>query len=103
MFKHCADLRNRVLAVAVAGALGVSGAALAVAPTAQLGVLTKATTLKRGDVVKSTVPLSQPAHGVMSHAQLQNHLPTQAQAQAVAHYLKSADSPTCRSPPIACW
>src|SRR6185437_4624131 len=112
MFKHCADLRNRVLAVAVAGALGVSGAALAVAPTAQLGVLTKATTLKRGDVVKSTVPLtkpvhvtvalklrddagmkaflSQPSHGVMSHAQLQNHLPTQAQAQAVAHYLKSA-------------
>jgi subtilase family serine protease len=112
MFKHCADLRNRVLAVAVAGALGVSGAALAVAPTAQLGVLTKATTLKRGDVVKSAVPLtkpvhvtvalklrddagmkaflSQPSHGVMSHAQLQSHLPTQAQAQAVAHYLKSA-------------
>ena len=112
MFKHCADLRNRVLAVAVAGALGVSGAALAVAPTAQLGVLTKATTLKHGDVVKSAVPLtkpvhvtvalklrddagmkaflSQPSHGVMSHAQLQSHLPTQAQAQAVAHYLKSA-------------
>ena len=112
MFKHCADLRNRVLAVAVAGALGVSGAALAATPAAQFGVLTKATTLNRGDVVKSAVPLtrpvhvtvtlklrdeagmktflSQPSHGVMSHAQLANHLPTQAQAQAVANYLKSA-------------
>jgi hypothetical protein len=73
MFKHCADLRNRVLAIAVAGALGVSGAALAVAPVgagiapvrsagaapaAQFGVLTRATTLNRGDVVKSAVPLT---------------------------------------------
>jgi subtilase family serine protease len=128
MFKHCADLRSRVLAIAVAGALGVSGTALAVAPVrsvgiaparsagaapaAQFGVLTKATTLNRGDVVKSAVPLtqqvrvtvtlklrdeagmktflSQPSHGVMSQAQLANHLPTQAQAQAVANYLKSA-------------
>src|SRR6185437_5904739 len=127
MFKHCADLRNRVLAIAVAGALGVSGTALAVAPvgagsapvrsavaapSAQFGVLTRATTLNRGDVVKSAVPLtrqvrvtvtlklrdeagmkaflSQPSHGVMGQAQLANHLPTQAQAQAVANYLKGA-------------
>ena len=113
MFKHCADLRNRVLAVAVAGALGASGVALAAAPVgAQFGVLTRATTLNRGDVVKSVVPLtrqvhvtvtlklrdeagmktflSQPSHGVMSRSQLANHLPTEAQAQAVANYLKSA-------------
>ncbi|WIG55881.1 MAG: hypothetical protein OJF61_001669 [Rhodanobacteraceae bacterium] len=114
MFKHCADLRNRVLAIAVAGALGVSSAALAAAPAAQFGVLTKATTLNRGDVVKSAVPLTRPvqvtvtlklrdeagmkaflarpatSRGVMSQAQLANHLPTQAQAQAVADYLKGA-------------
>ncbi|HVU80473.1 MAG TPA: S53 family peptidase [Rhodanobacteraceae bacterium] len=75
-------------------------------------MLTRATTLNRGDVVKSAVPLSkpvrvtvtlklrdeagmkaflgQPSHGVMSQAQLANHLPTQAQAQAVANYLKGA-------------
>jgi len=124
MFKQCAKFRNRAIVLAVAGALGVSGAALAIAPagagvvratpvtTAQFSVLTKATTLKRGDVVKSATPLtkpvrvtvalklrddagmkaflSQPSHGVMSQAQLQNHLPTQAQAQAVANYLKGA-------------
>ncbi len=124
MFKQCAKFRNRAIVLAVAGALGVSGAALAIAPagagvvratpvaTAQFSVLTKATSLGRGDVVKSAVALgnpvrvtvalklrdeagmktflSQPAHGVMSQAQLQNHLPTQAQAQAVATYLKGA-------------
>ncbi|MES2403519.1 MAG: S53 family peptidase [Pseudomonadota bacterium] len=77
-------------------------------------MLTRATTLNRGDVVKSAVPLTKQVHvtvtlklrdeagmkaflvrpaasrGVMSQAQLANHLPTQAQAQAVANYLKSA-------------
>jgi len=124
MFKQCAKFRNRASVLAVAGALGVSGAALAIAPadagvvratpvaTAQFSVLTKATTLNHGDVVKNAVPLSesvrvtvalklrddagmkaflsQPSHGVMSHAQLQGHLPTQAQAEAVANYLKGA-------------
>jgi subtilase family serine protease len=130
MFKQCAKFRNRAIVLAVAGALGVSGAALAIAPggagqvranpvraaapaaTAQFSVLTKATSLRRGDVVKSAVALgkpvrvtvalklrddagmkaflNQPGHGVMSQAQLQNHLPTQAQAQAVANYLKGA-------------
>jgi len=130
MFKQCAKFRNRAIVLAVAGALGVSGAALAIAPvgagvvrtapvranaptaTAQFSALAKATTLRRGDVVKSAVALgkpvhvtvalklrddagmkaflSQPSHGVMSQAQLQSHLPTQAQAQAVANYLKAA-------------
>jgi subtilase family serine protease len=122
MFKQCAKFRNRAIVLAVAGVLGVSGAALAIAPAgagaaapaaaAQFSVLTRATTLNRGDVVNSAVSLSkpvhvtvtlklrdeagmktflsQPSHGVMSHAQLQSHLPTQAQAQAVADYLKHA-------------
>ncbi len=113
MFKHCADLRNRVLAIAVAGAIGVSGTAVAAIPAGgQFVTLTKATQLNRADVVNSATPLnravhvsvvlklrddagmkaflSQPAHGVMSHALLQSHLPTQAQAQAVANYLKGA-------------
>src|SRR5690348_5194776 len=123
MFKNRATLRSRILSVAVISALGVTGAAVAAtavqrpvragaAPAAQFGVLTRATTLNRGDVVKSAVPLTkqvrvtvtlklrdeagmkgflgQPSHGVMSQAQLANHLPTQAQAQAVANYLKGA-------------
>jgi subtilase family serine protease len=124
MFKQCAKFRNRAIVLAVAGALGVSGAALAIVPagagvvraapvaTAQFSVLTKATTLNRGDVVKNAVALSkpvrvtvalklrddagmkaflsQPSHGVMSQAQLQYLFPSQAQAQAVANYLKDA-------------
>lgn len=85
----------------------------ATAPAAtQFSVLTRATRLNRGDVVASAVPLNkpvhvtvalklrdpaglnaflaQPAHGVMSKAQLQSHLPTQTQAQAVADYLRAA-------------
>ena len=78
MFKQCAQIRNRAIVLAVAGALGVSGAALAITPagagvvranpdraaapvaTAQFSVLTKATTLNRGDVVKNAVALSKP-------------------------------------------
>src|SRR6185437_15446383 len=118
MFKNRATFRSRILSVAVISALGVTGAAVAASavqrPAAQFGVLTRATTLNRGDVVKSAVPLTKQVHltvtlklrdeagmkaflvrpaasrGVMSQAQLANHLPTQAQAQAVANYLKSA-------------
>ena len=118
MFKNRATLRSRILSVAVISALGVTGAAVAATavqrPAAQFGVLTRATTLNRGDVVKSAVPLTRQVHvtvtlklrdeagmkaflarpaasrGVMSQAQLANHLPTQAQAQAVANYLKGA-------------
>jgi subtilase family serine protease len=140
MFRN-ADLRSRILSVAVASALGVTGMAVAAAPAggrsattplvrahapvatapaasagANFSVLTRATLLNRGDVVQNAVALSKPvdvsvvlnlrddagmkaaiaaAHAgngprVMSKAQLQNHLPTQAQAQAVANYLKGA-------------
>lgn len=114
MFKHCAGLRNRALVLAVTGALGVSVAAIAAVPVGtQFNVLTRATQLSRGDVVQNLVPLTrsihvtvalklrndtqlktflaQPGHGVMSHAQLAaDHLPTAAQAQAVAAYLRQA-------------
>lgn len=123
MFKHCAGLRNRALVVAVAGVLGVSGAALAAAPTGgQFSVLTRATQLSRGDSVQNVVPLTQsihvtmvlklrndaqlqsflatPGHGVMSSAQLAaSHLPTAAQAQAVANYLKQAGFSSVRIRP----
>lgn len=113
MFKKRAMLHSRILSLAVVGALGVAGAAVAATPAgAHFNVLTKATQLNRGDVVKSAVPMNKPirvsvvlklrddagmkaflaqkSRGVMSQAQLQNHLPTQAQAQAVANYLKQA-------------
>lgn len=117
MFKNRADLRSRVLSLAVAGALGVAGTAVAAVPAGgQFHVLTKATQLGRGDTVHGAVPLNKPikvsvvlklrddaglksflakaktsgSKHVMSQAQLQNHLPTKAQAQAVANYLKSA-------------
>jgi subtilase family serine protease len=146
MFKNRADLRSRILSVAVVSALGVTGMAVAAAPAGahfggrnattsllrggapvatapvagsvgtQFNVLTKATLLNRGDVVQNAVPLTKPVHvsvvlklrddagmkaaiaaahagtgpRVMSKAQLQNHLPTQAQAEAVASYLKRA-------------
>jgi subtilase family serine protease len=102
-----------MLALAIAGVIGCAGVATAAVPAGgQFATLTKATQLNRGDKVDSAVPLNksvgvsvvlklrddagmkaflkQPSHGVMSHAQLQNHLPTQAQAQAVANYLKGA-------------
>lgn len=120
MFKQCANLRNRVLILAVASALGVSGAALAAVPAGvQFNVLTRATHLNRGDVVQSVTPLTrsihitvvlklrndtqlkaalatarshgQAPHRIMSRAQLAaTYLPTAAQAQAVATYLRKA-------------
>jgi subtilase family serine protease len=102
-----------MLAHAKAGVIGCVGVATAAVPAGgQFATLTKATRLHSGDKVNSATPLNksvrvsvvlklrddagmkaflnQPSHGVMSHAQLQNHLPTQAQAQAVANYLKQA-------------
>lgn len=114
MFKNHAGLRNRALVLAVAGSLGVSGAVGAAVPAGtQFSVLARATQLGRGDVVQNVVPLTQsihvtlvlklrndaqlqsflatPGHGVMSDAQLAaDHLPTAAQAQAVASYLQQA-------------
>ncbi|MGH8216138.1 MAG: S53 family peptidase, partial [Rhodanobacteraceae bacterium] len=114
MFKNRAGLRSRVLTLAVAGALGVAGTAVAAAPAGgNFSVLTKATQLGRGDTVRSAVPLNKSINisvalklrndgqlksflskagpgRAMSHAQLQNHLPTSAQAQAVANFLKHA-------------
>lgn len=117
MFKNHAGLRNRLLSLAVAGALGVAGTAIAAVPAGgQFSVLTQATQLTRGDVVHSAVPLNKSIRvsvvlklrddaqmksflakvgtpgspSVMSQAQLQNHLPTQAQAQNVADYLTRA-------------
>ena len=114
MFKNRAGLRSRVLTLAVAGALGVTGTAVAAAPAGgHFNVLTKATQLSRGDTVQSAVPLNKSINisvvlklrdggqlksflskagpgRAMSPAQLQSHLPTSAQAQAVADYLKRA-------------
>ena len=113
MSKNNQGLRRQLLALAIAGAFGCVGVATAAVPSGgQFATLTKATQLHRGDVVNSAVPLnkpvrvsvvlklrddagmkaflSRPSHGVMSRAQLQGHLPTQAQAQAVANYLKGA-------------
>lgn len=114
MFRHCASLRNRALVIAVAGALGVSGAAFAAVPAGgQFSVLSHATQLSRGDVVQSAVPLTRTVHvtvalklrndaqlkaqlarpgqGTMTEAQIAaDYLPTAAQARAVADYLKQA-------------
>ncbi len=113
MSKHHTS-HSRILALAVAGAIGViAGVATAAVPAGgQFHVLTKATHLNRGDVVRSNVPLNKPirvsvvlklrddaglktflanrasSHQTMSRAQLQSHLPSQAQAQAVAAYLE---------------
>src|SRR6185437_10212828 len=113
MSKQNQCLRRQMLALAIAGVIGCVGVATAAVPAGgQFATLTKATQLNRGDKISSAVPLSksvrvtvalklrddagmkaflsQPSHGVMSHAQLQGHLPTQAQAEAVANYLKGA-------------
>ena len=113
MSKNNQGLRRQLLALAIAGAFGCVGVATAAVPSGgQFATLTKATQLHRGDVVNSAVPLnkpvrvsvvlklrddagmkaflSRPSHGVMSRTQLQGHLPTEAQAQAVANYLKGA-------------
>ena len=118
MSKQQKSLRKRLLVLAVTGAVGCAGVAMAAAPAGagRFSVLTAATHLASGDVVQNTVPLNKPirvavvlklrdeagmsaflqqahvadAPHVMSRAQLDSHLPTLAQAQAVADYLKGA-------------
>jgi len=120
MFENHARSHRRILSLIVAGALGVVGTAIAAEPAAvQFSVLTKAAQLGQGDVVHGTVPLNKPirvsvvlklrgeaqmqaflararppststSQQPMSSAQLQNHLPTQVQVEAVADYLTGA-------------
>lgn len=133
MLKNCVKFQNRIVALAIATALGTSGMAFAgVAPAsvgairampvraagptnstggASFNVLTRATRLAQGDVVANTVPLgksvhvtvalnlrnveqlkallAQPRRGAISQAQLQAYLPTAAQAEQVAQYLRA--------------
>jgi subtilase family serine protease len=114
MFKNRAALRSRILSAAVVAALGVAGTA--VAAPGNFSMLSKATQLHRGDTVTSAVAVNKPiqvsvvlklrdeagmkafiaqshpsgSRHVMSPAQLQNHLPTHAQAAAVADFLRGA-------------
>ena len=106
-------LRKQHLVLAVAGVLGIACSAYAALPVsggAHYATLTRATALSKGDVVRGAVPFSQylhvtvglklrneaqmkaflanPHHGKMSPAELAaNHLPTRAQAQAVADFM----------------
>lgn len=104
-------LRRQTLVLAIAGAFGIACGAQAAQPAA-LATLSHATQLSRGDVIHGTMPLSQPIHFTialklrnqaqlnafnakphqpMSQAQLAaNHLPTSAQAQAVANFLSQS-------------
>ncbi|HET6913644.1 MAG TPA: S53 family peptidase [Rhodanobacteraceae bacterium] len=108
------DLRRQALVLAIAGAVGIAGSAQAAKPNsgAQLATVSHATPLSRGDVVRGALALSHPIHITvalnlrnraqldaynakphqpMSRAELAaNYLPTSAQAQAVADFLKSA-------------
>lgn len=120
MSKQHKRLRTRLLVLAIAGAMGCAGlASAAVPPGGRFAVLTKATQLNRGDVVQSAVPINRtvhvtlalklrnapqlktalaaarvaghPAWPVMSRAQLRaQYLPTSAQADAAAAYLRNA-------------
>ncbi|MBS0432662.1 MAG: xanthorhodopsin, partial [Proteobacteria bacterium] len=106
------NLRKKTLALAVIGATGVMGAALAASSGNSLATVSRGTQLASGDAVSGTLSLSHPIHVTvamklrnpsqleaynaqphqpMSKSQLAaNHLPTSAQAQAVANYLKGA-------------
>lgn len=121
MSKQLQSLRKRLLVVAVAGAVGCTGFASAAVPAGgKYAILTQATRLERGDVVKGAMPISKPVHvtlalklrgdaqlksflthakqpgtpasqRVMSRSTLAaDHLPTAAQAQAVADFLTKA-------------
>jgi pseudomonalisin len=103
------NLRKTALVLAVTGAIGVAGAVQA---ANSLTTLSRGTQLLRGDTISGALSLSHPIHVTialklrnpdqlqaynakphqpMSKAQLAaNHLPTQAQAQAVANFLKEA-------------
>ena len=106
------NLRKTALVLAVSGAIGMAGAAQAAVSNNSLATVSRGTQLLRGDAVNGALPLSHPIHVTialklrnadelrafnarphqsMSKSQLAaNHLPTQAQAQAVADFLKGA-------------
>jgi xanthomonalisin len=108
------NLRKQALVLAMAGAVGIAGSAQAAVAHSgpQLVMVGHATPLSRGDVVHGALPLSSTVHITvalklrneaqlkaynakphqpMSRAQLAaNHLPTSAQAQAVANFLKAS-------------
>ncbi len=115
MKKSSNPLRRRSLALAVSAVFGLACAAAqaAVPVSGSYAPLARATLLSHGDAVNGTLPLNQslhvtvtlklrnaaqlqaflasPDHGTMSRSQLAaDHLPTAAQAQAVADYLKQA-------------
>src|SRR5690348_2052148 len=109
------NLHKSCLVLAVTAALGAAGAAQAahtVSMNPQFATVSHATPLARGDMLRGALPLSHPVHVAlvlnlrnesqlqafnarphkpMSQAQLAaNHLPTPAQAQAVANFLKAS-------------
>lgn len=103
------NLRKTALVLAVAGAMGLTGAAQA---GSSLATVSRATPIVGGDAIHGALSLSHPIHVTIamklrnpsqlaaynaqphhpiSPAQLAaNHLPTQAQAQAVAAFLRNA-------------
>lgn len=106
------NLRKTALVLAITGTMGVMGAALAASSGTTLATVSRGTQLVSGDSVSGALSLSHPVHvtialklrnpdqlrafnakphAPMSRAQLSdNHLPTSAQAQAVANFLKNA-------------
>jgi len=108
------DLRRQALVLAIAGAVGIAGSAQAAQANfgARLATVGHATQLSRGDVMHGALSLSHPVHITvalklrneaqlkaynakphqpMSRAQLAaDYLPTSAQAQQVADFLKAA-------------
>ena len=105
------NLRKTALVLAVTGAIGVAGATQAASNTS-LATVSRGTQLLHGDAIGGALSLSHPIHVTlalklrnpdqlrafnsrphqpMSRTQLSaDHLPTQAQAQAVANFLKDA-------------
>jgi len=106
------NLRKTALVLAVSGAIGVAGAVQAGVSDNSLATVSRGTQLLGGDAVNGALSLSHPIHVTialklrnadqlrtfnsqphrpMSKSQLSaDHLPTQAQAQAVANFLKGA-------------
>lgn len=106
------NLHKTALVLAVTSAMALAGAAQAASSGNSLATVSHGTQLWNGDAISGALSLSQPIHVTvalkvrnpaqlqafigqphqpMSQAQLSaNHLPTQAQAQAVATFLKGA-------------
>jgi subtilase family serine protease len=113
MSKQQKSLRKKLLVLAVAGAVGCAGVAMAAVPAGgSFATLTRPTSLSRGDVVQNAMPLTQRVgitvvlklrneaqlrtfnsqpHAPINQAQLSaDYLPAAVDAQAVANYLKQA-------------